>query len=112
MKPRRLEKINSLLRNLAADFLAKNSDNSIITINYIETSRDLKTAKIFISIFPESKEAETMEILKLKTGELRKFIGSRIKMKFLPHLEFAIDKGEKKRQKIEEILRNGTVAKW
>ncbi len=109
MKSRRLEKVNSLLRNLTAEFLAKNSGNSIIAVNYIETSSDLKIAKIFISIFPESKETEAIKALKLKAGELREFIGSQIKMKFLPRFEFEIDKGEKEKQKIEKLL--GLVAK-
>ena len=109
MTSRRQEKVNSLLKNLSADFLKKNADNSIITITRLETSKDLKTAKIFISIFPESKETETIKFLKSRIGELREFVGSKIKMKFLPHLEFEIDKGEKERQKIEKLL--GAVAK-
>ena len=89
--------------------MAKEISGSIITITRVETSKDLKTAKIFISIFPENKEKETFGILKKKADELRKYVGSRIKMKFLPHLEFEIDKSEEARQKIEEIL--GAVAK-
>lgn len=82
----------------------KNADNSIITITHIETSKDLKSAKIFISIFPEGEELAIMNLLKAKIKELREFIGSKIKMKFLPHLEFEVDKGEKERQKIEKLL--------
>ena len=109
MTSRRQEKVNSLLRRFVSSFLVKEKSSAIVTITRIETSKDLKIAKIFISIFPESKETETIKLLKLKTGELHKFIGSRIKMKFLPHLEFEIDKGEKERQKIEKLL--GLVAK-
>ncbi len=109
MTLRRVERINSLLRNLAASFLKKEIKETIVTVIRIGATNDLKSAKIFISIFPENKENETLDFLKTKTGELRKFIGSQIKMKFLPHLEFEIDKGEKARQKIEKIL--GHVAK-
>lgn len=109
MKSRRLEKVNSLLRQLAASYLAKEINGVLITVTRVETSKDLKSAKIFISIFPESKEKEVFKNLKGKVDELRKYIGSQIKMKFLPQLSFEIDKAEKSRQKIEEIL--GAVAK-
>jgi ribosome-binding factor A len=104
MSKRRLEKVNSLLRQLTAEYLAKKINSCLLTITRVETSNDLKSAKIFISIFPENKEKEILEFLKSKVGELRKFIGLKIKMKFLPILEFKIDQGEKAKKKIEEIL--------
>jgi ribosome-binding factor A len=112
MKSRRLEKINSLMRQLAAAYLAKETNGSLLTVTRVETANDLKNAKIFVSIFPESKEKEIFEDLKKKTDDLRNYIGSQIKMKFLPRLEFETDKAEKSRQKIEEILKNkdGLVA--
>lgn len=109
MTSRRVEKINSLLRNLAASFFKKEMGEAIVTITRLEASKDLKSAKIFISIFPENKENEMLDFLKTETGELRKYIGSQIKMKFLPYLELEMDKGERARQKIENIL--GQVAK-
>ncbi len=109
MTSRRQEKVNSLLRQFVSSFLVKEKGSAIVTITRIETSKDLKIAKIFISIFPESKEIEMVKLLKSRIGELHRFIGSRIKMRFLPRLEFEIDKGEKERQKIEKLL--GLVAK-
>lgn len=109
MSKRRLEKINSLLRQLTASYLIKETNDFLVTVGRVETSNDLKLAKIFISIFPEGKEKEALKILENKIDGLREYIGSQIKMKFLPHLEFEIDKEEKARQKIEKIL--GHVAK-
>jgi ribosome-binding factor A len=108
MTSHRPEKINSLLRQLVSSFLVKEKGQAMVTVTRLETSKDLKSAKIFVSIFPESQETEMIKLLKSRTGELREFIGSKIKMKFLPHLEFEIDKGEKERQKIEKLL--GQVA--
>ncbi len=108
MKLLRQEKVNSLLKNLAASFLSKKTADVLITITRIETSKDLKSAKIFISIFPENKEKETLIWLNGEKNELRKFIGSQIKMKFLPSLEFEIDKEERSRKRIEELLKMGS----
>ncbi len=106
----REQKVNSLLKNLVADFCAKETAGSIITVTRVEITKDLKSAKIFISIFPENKKNEVLGVLEEKKGELRKYIGSRIKMKFLPRLEIEIDKEEATRKKIDELL--GLVAKW
>jgi ribosome-binding factor A len=115
----RQEKVNSLLKNLAASFLSRETIGAIVAIIRVETSKDLspcgrspkgrKSAKIFISIFPETKEKEVLDLMNGKKSDLRKYIGSQIRMKFLPALEFEIDKGEKSRKRIEELL-NGPVA--
>ncbi len=110
MKPLRQEKVNSLLKNLAASFLSRETIGAIVSIIRIETSKDLKSAKLFISIFPETKEKEVLDLMNEKKNDLRKYIGSQIRMKFLPTFEFEIDKGEKSRKRIEELL-NGPVAK-
>ena len=104
MSSRRMEKVNSLLRDLIASYFSKESLSGLLAITRVQTSKDLKLAKIFITIFPEGKEKEGLTFLNEKKEDLRKFIGSKIKMKFLPRLEFEIDKSEKARQKIEEIL--------
>lgn len=105
----RQEKVNSLLKNLAASFLSRETISAIVSIIRIETSKDLKSAKLFISIFPETKEKEVLDLMNEKKNDLRKYIGSQIRMKFLPTFEFEIDKGEKSRKRIEELL-NGPVA--
>ena len=105
----RQEKINSLFERLASSFFAKEKTGSIVTITRIVSSKDLKSSKIFISIFPESREKEIFSLLKGRAGELRRYIGSQIKMKFLPFFEIVIDEEEKARQKIDKIL--GPVAK-
>ncbi len=75
------------------------------TISRVETSDDLKSVKIFISIFPEGKEKETLKHLEEKVGDLREFIGSQIKNKFLPRFKFEIDNQEKAGRKIDELLK-------
>ncbi len=105
MTSRRQEKFNSLLEQLTSSFIAKEIRNALITITRVESSKDLKNAKIFISIFPEDKEVEIFRILKSKIGELRHYIGSRIKSKFLPRLEIEISEEEKAQKRIDELLK-------
>ncbi len=90
-RARRQEKANSLFGRMASSFFVKEKTGSIITVTRIVSSEELKSVKIFISIFPENKEKEVFGILKGKAGELRKYICSQIKMKFLPFFEIEID---------------------
>lgn len=106
----RQERVNALLRNLVSSFIKSEIGTRIIvTVMRVETTGDLQRAKIFISIFPEEKEKEIFELLKKKKNELHNYLGSRLKMKFLPIVFFEIDRAVKIERRIEEIL--GHVAK-
>ena len=101
----RKEKINSLLKNIVGSFLKTNIiPGTLVTITQVEISRGLRYAKIFLNIFPEEKEDYVLKLLKNKAGELRNYVKPRLKMKFLTHFEIEIDKGEKARQRMEEVL--------
>jgi len=66
-------------------------------------SKDLKNATIYVTIFPENKEEESLEFLKRKRSDFREFFKNQIKIKTIPYFDFEIDTGEKNRQRIEEL---------
>lgn len=93
---RRQERINSLLRKIISSFIKPNIDSgALVTVMRVEISKDLRLAKIFISVFPEEKEKEAIDLLKKKKCALYNYIKTKSKMKFLPSLSFEIDKGIK-----------------
>lgn len=108
---RKQERINALMRNLVSSFIRKEISLEImVTVMRVETSEDSRLAKIFISVFPEEKEREILELLKKKLPQMRDYLlKSKLKMKFLPIVFFEIDRTAKIERKIEEIL--GHVAK-
>ena len=61
---RRLERVNSLVRRLAADFLqsAFRIENVLLSVMSAEVSKDLKHAKIFVSVLPETREKEIIAL--------------------------------------------------
>lgn len=104
----RREKVCSLLQNTATSFISREfaaAPSILVSVTKVEVSSDLKKAKIFVSIYPIEKEKEALEALKNRLSDLRNYVKSQIKMKFLPFFEIDIDRGEKSRQRIEEILR-------
>ena len=106
--PERNEKVGNLIKELAATFLGKEDNKtSLITVMHATCSPDLKRATIYITVLPTSKEKTALEFAKRKRPKLREFLKKNLLIKNIPFLDIAIDKGEKNRQKIDELLRNG-----
>ena len=104
----RNEKVANLLKELGAQFLERENNNtSLITVTSCTVSPDLKRATIFITVLPDEKETKALAFVKRKRGELREYIRKNIQIKIIPFIDIQIDRGEKNRQKIDELLRNG-----
>lgn len=105
---RRLERLNSLFTQLAAEFFAKElplANSVFVTVTRADISSDLKNATIYISVFPEEKEKEIMKAVKDKRVDLRKYFAGKLTMKFLPVFKIEIDEAEKARLRFEESLK-------
>jgi len=104
---KRNEKVANLIKELSAQFLGReNNKTSLITITSCTVSPDLKSTTIFMTVLPDSKENSALGFAKRKRRDLRKFLKENIQIKTIPFIDIQIDKGEKNRQKIDELLRN------
>jgi ribosome-binding factor A len=102
----RNEKVANLIKKLGAQFLERENNNtSLITVTSCNASPDLKRATLFITVLPDSKEATALDFVKRKRGDLRTFLKKNMEMKVIPFIDIEIDRGEKNRQKIDELLR-------
>lgn len=103
----RQEKVQENIKHLAAEFLQKESSGgSLITVTNANVSKDLKRATMFITVLPVASEESALNFAKRKRGDIRNFIKTKLQMKTLPFLDFEIDKGEKNRQRIDELSLN------
>ena len=102
------EKIANHIRELAAIFIEREAGvTSMITVTRVELSPDNKKALILISVLPQEKEKAAYGFIKRNLGELRKYVTKGLRVNPVPFLDVAIDEGEKNRQKIDELLKNG-----
>lgn len=102
----RNEKVANQIKELAAQFLGReNNRTSLITVTSADASPDLKKATVFITVLPSTKEKLALEFVKRKRGEIRDFLKKNMTIKTIPFIDIEIDKGEKNRQKIDELLR-------
>lgn len=104
----RIKRVNQLVKEKIASILLRElsfDKNILITVQNVDTSRDLKYAKIGVTIMPVDKSEEVLKILEKQNHYIRKELGKVIKIKFIPEIKFKIDKGEEKAERVEEILR-------
>src|SRR3989344_5760779 len=101
----RRERVANLIRELAAEFLGReNNRDALITVTGANVSPDLRRATVLITVLPESKENAALGFAKRKRSKVRDILKKNMKTKVVPFLDFAIDQGEKNRQKIDELL--------
>ncbi len=101
----RNEKISEILRDLGARFLSLNGNGaSLLTVTRVELTPDGKRATIFFTVFPQEYEKTALEFAKRKRSEFKEFIKDSSKLGRIPQMDFAIDSGEKNRQKIDFLL--------
>jgi ribosome-binding factor A len=75
------------------------------TITKVEISRDLKNAKVFYSVLGSEKdENNTRHALASAEGFIKKLIGDRIKMRFVPDIKFVADRSMEHQRRVFKIL--------
>ena len=99
------ERMKERMRELAAEFLNRESTRAaLLTVTNIELSSDGKHATIMLSILPIEKAYAAVSFANRHRAEFSEYMKKHSKMHFLPRVEFAVDKGEQNRQRIDELL--------
>ncbi len=109
MSTRRIERINSLLREVISEVIREDVKNphlkTIWTITAVETTKDLRHAKVFVSVIgTEAEKGETLRALESARGFIAVSASKKIVIRFFPELHFILDEGASHQARIEEIL--------
>ncbi|MDE2172730.1 MAG: hypothetical protein KGJ33_02190 [Patescibacteria group bacterium] len=98
-------KLRELIRELAAEYFSRvsNSYNSLITVTAVETFSRGSKARILVTVMPVAQEEAALSFLHRQLGEFRGFVMERARLMRVPFFEVAIDRGEKNRQRLDEI---------
>ena len=100
----RHERVVSLIRELAATYIAGEANTDpMITVTHVSTSPDYRNVTIYFTTIPEGREEDAQIFLKRHGRDMRHYIKKKSNLKIIPNLEFAIDLGERHRQKIDDI---------
>jgi ribosome-binding factor A len=104
----RMRRINEMLREVIGTAIATDlSDPRIgfITVTSVETSPDLRTAKVYVSVLgDEQAREETLAGLRSSHGVIQAKIASETRMKRTPTLSFHYDPTVEQGMRISQLL--------
>jgi len=77
-----------------------------VTVTGVQLSPDLRHARIFISELggSDSDKQDTLDILNRATGWIRRELGQKIRVKFLPEIVFLSDRSHDYGEKIDRLI--------
>ncbi len=104
---KRSQRLGILLREEIADILMKKVKDprlGFITVTDVELSPDLKIARVFISVLKDEDKELALEILNAAKGLIRSEVSKRVRVKFIPVIEFKIDKSIAHGDRIDRLL--------
>ena len=109
MASNRIGRINDDIQRVLSDRLRsvkdpRVSDQGMITVTRVETTGDLRYAKVWLSVFDLKDEKEFKKGLKSASGWLRREVGSALTLAYTPELVFEIDHSIEYGAKISGIL--------
>jgi ribosome-binding factor A len=103
MSPRN-EKLQEAIAHAAAEFVAREANrNTLITVTRAQLSETGANVSIFVSVYPESGEEPALRFLQRNVREFGTFLNSQVRGVRVPHIEFMIDEGEKRRRRLDEL---------
>ncbi len=98
------EKLIDQIKKWAAEFLQRESNGaSLITVTDVKLSNEAKEATILFTVLPDEKAEAALEFARRQLSDFREFMGQKVKAGRMPYFHFDIDRGEKHRQRIDEI---------
>jgi ribosome-binding factor A len=114
----RMQKIDRELREIVALYITQEMRGllpGLVTVGRVVCSRDLRQAKVYVSVFTghgeegmseaqvaaQAKEnrEQVLDVLDEATSEIQHYINRQVRMKYVPKLEFYLD------ETVDEIFR-------
>lgn len=105
---KRSQRVGDLLRQEIAEIImnkVKDPRIGFVTVTGVDITEDLKIAKVFISILKEEERETTLQILNSAKSFIRSEVSKRVRMKFIPTIEFRLDESIEYGDRIERLLR-------
>ena len=95
MASNRIGRINEEIQKELATLLRSVKDprvqDTMISITHVETTPDLRWAKVYVSFLQEERAKEALKGLKSAGGYLRRELGSALNLRYTPELNWALD---------------------
>ncbi len=98
------EKLREAVHHVAAEFLGQQSNGtSLITVTGVQLSKKADRAAILLTVLPETQEKAALAFAQRNVPEFCEFAYKKLSLRRLPFITFALDLGEKNRQKLDDL---------
>ena len=85
------EEIQKELSNLIRNLKDPRVQDTMISITHVETTPDLRWAKVYVSFLQEERAKDALKGLKSAGGYLRRELGRALNLRYTPELNWALD---------------------
>ena len=109
--PRRIQKINSLLKEVISYVIRLDLKNysipELLTVTEVDTSKDLQHAKVYVSLINATPDEENnlIEELQKCASSIAYISSKKVIMRYFPKLTFRIDNSLDEYMKIDNLLK-------
>ncbi|SRR5579884_53953 len=109
MMTHRIQRLNGAIREELADLLRREMRDprlsALISITDVETATDLATAKVYFSVLGSEEEAAAaLQALRHAAGYLRRELGTRLRLRHVPTLDFRLDPSLARGARVLQLL--------
>ena len=104
----RMLKVNSTLREVIAEEIERMSDSRLemVSVTAVDTAPNLRSAVVYIDVLEIESHQPALDALTGAAKRLQAVVGSQVRMKYTPQLEFVMDPGVVGGERIDAILRS------
>lgn len=105
---KRIQRVNQLIKEELGKIISREiifPQDTLVTITEADTSVDLEHTKIKVSIMPEGKQKQVLEVLQKNIYHLQKLLDKKLVMRYVPQIKFEVDRTQEKVERIEELLK-------
>ncbi|MCF2617459.1 30S ribosome-binding factor RbfA [Oscillibacter valericigenes] len=115
MPSNRIGRINEEIQRELSDQFRRLKDprvsSGMVSITRVDTTGDLRYARIYVSALDKSQEKEVLKGLKSAAGFLRRELGRALQLRYTPELQFIPDDSIQHGAHILEMLRDPNQVK-
>lgn len=105
------EEIQKELSSLFRTLKDPRVQGGMVTVTHVDTTSDLRYAKVFVSVLDKSQEKDVLRGLKSAAGYLRRELGAALRLRYTPELQFIADDSIEQGAHILQMLRDPNVVK-
>lgn len=108
MASHRIDRVRELLKRSIGEAIRREipvGDAGLITVNDVDITGDLRSARVFISILGNAEQQKTgLALLQKKRPVIKSLMVRDVILKYTPHLRFVVDDSVERGNRVLKLL--------